>query len=135
MYSGKGVVRHYIGLYVLSYFPSYDHYIQLWSELCQTCSKPSPSSLQPLFTFPAVFSHLSSSLSLFFLLRLLLFGFHSAFVFTLEEGQRVSQPQFHHRFSVIPTSSFSSSPLRWFCPSTYLGVLLIILFRFLHSFS
>ena len=28
MYSGKGVVWHYMGRYVLSFFPSYEHYIQ-----------------------------------------------------------------------------------------------------------
>ena len=28
MYSGKGVVWHYVGRYAESFFPSYDHYIQ-----------------------------------------------------------------------------------------------------------
>ena len=28
MYSGKGLVWHYMGRYAESFFPSYDHYIQ-----------------------------------------------------------------------------------------------------------
>ena len=33
MYSGKGVVWHYMGRYAESFFPCYDHYIQPWVAL------------------------------------------------------------------------------------------------------